>query len=106
MKIFLMIAAAAALLYTGYLFLHRLLARFAAEELARSGLSWRVDGAIHMEAMAESMEYYTRMALILSAYRYIPVVIHIPRTGVDRAELLFIGERLARRYPQLAVELF
>lgn len=106
MKVFLLIAAAAVFLYMSYLFFHCLLARFAAEELARSGLSWRMDGAIHMEAMAESMEYYARMAIIVSTCRGIPVVIHIPRTGADRAELLFIGERLMRRYPNLAVELF
>lgn len=106
MKIFLVIAAAVAFLYIGYLFSHRLLSRFAAKELAKSGLSWRVDGAIHMEAMVDSMEYYARMALILSYYHEMPVVIHIPRADVGRTELLFIGERLARRYPHLSVELF
>ena len=106
MKIFLVIAAAVAFLYIGYLFSHRLLSCFAAEELARSGLSWRMDDAIHMEAMIDSMEYYARMALILSAYRGMPVVIHISRTDAGRTELLFIGERLARRYSCLYVELF
>ena len=106
MKIFLVIAVAAFFLYAGYLFLIRLFSRFAAEELARSGLSWRMDDAIHMEAMIDSMEYYARMALILSAYRGMPVVIHISRTDAGRTELLFIGERLARRYPCLSVELF
>ena len=106
MKIFLVIVGAVIFLYAGYLFLLHLLSRFAAEELARSGLSWRVDGAIHMEAMADSMEYYARMALILSSCRGMPVVIHIPRADAARTELLFIGERLARRYPYLSVELF
>ena len=106
MKEFLMIALTVAILYAVYRATHGALAHFAGKELASSGLSWRRDGVIHMEAVVESMEYYARMAVLTSDFGRIPIIVHIPRGDACRAELIFIGERLSHRYPNLTVQLF
>ncbi len=79
--------------------------RFAKKELALSGLSWKMDGEIHMEAMPKSAEYYIRMAIWASDDGRVPIVIHIRKNDENKKELLFIAEKMARRHLNLSVRL-
>ncbi len=78
---------------------------FAKKELVLSGLSWKTDGEIHMEAILESAEYYIRMAVWASNDGRVPIVVHIRKNDENRKELLFIAENMARRFPNLSIRL-
>ena len=105
MKESILIFCFAAILYLSYLFLYNRILKFAGRELRRSGISWQMDGTIHLEAMAENLEYYTRMALLVCAGTR-TVVIHIRKNAKDREALLWMGEKFSARHPNLKIILF
>lgn len=106
MKEFLIAFFSVVILYILYRLFYRLRTRFAKKELILSGLSWKADGVIHLEAMAESVEYYIRMAVWASDDGRVPIVVHIRKNDEKKKELFFLAEKMAKHYPNLSVRVF